>query len=82
LALLTKDALGSYQEEAYYSESSEESQYESSLILSLNVITSKPQKEFLLDLIRQIPDIDTKENTLRNLKVLSLKKKTELLNLI
>ena len=39
LALLTKD--GSESEEEYYVESSEDSEYESSPILSLNVITNK-----------------------------------------
>ena len=55
-------------EEEYYLESSEHSEYESSPILSLNAITSKPQKEFLLDLIGQIPDIDTKREYLEKLK--------------
>ena len=56
LTLLTKDASGSKQEDVYYSDSSENSEYESSPILSLNVISNKPQKELLLDLISQIPD--------------------------
>jgi len=60
LDLLTTNVSGSDQDEDYYAESSEDSEYESSPILSLNVITSKPQKEFLLDLIGQIPDIETK----------------------
>jgi len=34
----------------------------------LNVITSKPQKEFLLNLITQIPDIETKRDYLEKLK--------------
>ena len=81
LALLTKDALDSDKEEGYNSQSSEDSEYESSPILSLNVITSKPQKEFLLDLIEKTPDIDAKREYLEKVKVLSLKKKIGLLNL-
>ena len=38
------------------------------MILSLNVIASKPQKEFLLDLICQIPDVNTKREYLEKLK--------------
>ena len=68
LALLTTNISGSNQEEDYYAESSEDSEYESSPILSLNVITSKPQKEFLLDLIGQIPDINRKREYLEKLK--------------
>ena len=40
-------------EDDYYSGSSTESEYESSPIPSLNVLTNKSQKEFLLDLIGQ-----------------------------
>ena len=36
--------------------------------MSLNVITSKPQKELLLDLICQIPNIETKKEYLEKLK--------------
>ena len=73
LALLTTNISGSNQEEDYYAESSEDSEHESSPILSLNVITSKPQKEFLLDLIGQIPDINTKREYLEKLKGVILK---------
>ena len=66
LDLLTKD--GSKSENDYYVESSEDSKYESSPILSLNVITNKTQKGFLLDLIGQIPDVDTKKDYLEKLK--------------
>ena len=55
-------------EKGYYSGSSEDSEYESSLIQSLNVIASKPQKEFLLDLIGQIPNLDIKKEYLEKLK--------------
>jgi len=64
LALLAEDASDSDREKGYYSRSSKDSAYESSPIQSLNVITSKPQKEFLLDLIGQISDIDTKREYL------------------
>ena len=66
LALLTKDASGS--EEEYYSDSNEDSEYEFSPILSLNVVTNKSHKEFLLDLIGQILDIDIKREYLEKLK--------------
>jgi len=52
-SLLIQDK--SKEEDYYYSESSIDSEYESSPIPSLNVITNKSQKEFLLDLIGQIP---------------------------
>jgi len=68
LALLTEDASDTDKEEDYYSESSEDSEYETSPILSLNVITNKSQKEFLLDLIGQISDINTKKYYLEKLK--------------
>jgi len=38
----------------------------------LNVITNKPQKEFLLDLIGQIPNINTKREYLDKLKSIIL----------
>ena len=68
LALLTKDASGSEVEEDYYASDSDDSEYESSPIHTINVITSKPQKEFLLELIGQIPDLDTKREYLERLK--------------
>jgi len=46
-SLLIQDK--SEEEDYYYSESSRDSKYESSPIPSLNVITNKSQKEFLLD---------------------------------
>jgi len=71
LALLTQEALES--DEDYYAEESEESDYESSPLQALNVITSKPQKEFLIDLIGQIPDLDAKRDYLERLKGIILK---------
>ena len=62
LALLIQNV--SESEEEYYAESSNDSKYESSPIPSLNVITNKTQKEFLLDLIGQLPDVETKRNYL------------------
>jgi len=56
----------------YYSESQSESEYESSPIPIINVITNKSQKEFLLDLISQIPDGDMKKQYLEKLKNLIL----------
>jgi len=55
-----------------YSESSSDSEYESSPIPTINVITNKSQKEFLLDLISQIPDGDMKKDYLEKLKSLIL----------
>ena len=66
LALLTQEALES--DDNYYAEESEESDYEPSPLQALNVITSKPQKEFLIDLIGQIPDLDAKRDYLERLK--------------
>jgi len=65
---MTTNISESDQDEDYYAESSEDSEYESSPILSSNVVTSKPQKEFLLDLITQIPYIETKREYLEKVK--------------
>jgi len=65
---LTTNISRSDQDEDCYAESSEDSEYESSSILSLKVITRKPQKEFLLDLIAQVSDIETKREYLEKLK--------------
>ena len=51
-----------------YSESSSDSEYESSPIPTINVITNKSQKEFLLDLIGQIPDGDLKKRIFRKIE--------------
>ena len=59
-------------EEEYYLDSYEDFEYESSPILSLNVITNKSKKELLLDLIRQILDIGAKKEYLEQLKGISL----------
>ena len=77
LALLTQNV--SESEEEYYAESSNDSEYESSPILSLNVITNKTQKKFLLHLIGQLLDVKAKGIILKNLKNLSLKKKPKVL---
>ena len=66
LALLTQEALES--DEDYYAKESEESDYECSPLQPLNVITSKPQKEFLMHLIGQISDLDVKRDYLERLK--------------
>jgi len=63
----------SEEEDDYYFESSIESEYESSPIPTLNVITNKSQKEFLLDLIGQILDGNMKRGYLERLKTLILK---------
>ena len=68
LALLTKHASGSEAEDDYYAKSSDGFEYESSPIQALNVITSKSPKEFLIELIGQIPDLDTKREYLERLK--------------
>jgi len=70
LSLLIQDK--SEEEDDYYSESSMESEYESSPIPTLNVLTNKSQKEFLLDLIGQIPDENMKREYLEKLKTLIL----------
>ena len=69
-ALLIQDK--SEEEVEYYSESSEDSEYESSPIPTLNVLTNKSQKEFLLDLIGQIPDGNLKREYLEKLKSIIL----------
>ena len=56
----------------YYSNSQDESDYESSPLPTVNMITNKNQKEFLLDLIGQIPDGDLKKEYLQKLKILIL----------
>jgi len=56
----------------YYSDLQEESDYESSPLPTINVITNKNQKEFLLDLIGQIPDGNLKREYLEKLKTLIL----------
>ena len=65
---MTTNVSGSDQNEDYYAVSSEDSKYELSPIVSLNAIPSKPPKEFLLDLIGQIPDIETKREYHEKLK--------------
>ena len=66
LSLLIQEALGS--DEDYYAEESDDSEYESSPLQALNVISSKPQKEFLIDLRGQIPDLDAKRDYPERLK--------------
>jgi len=67
LALLIKEPSGSESDQDYYAESNDDSEYESSPIKTLNVITSKSQKEFLIKLIEQIPDVDIKKDYLQRL---------------
>ena len=55
----------------YYSESTD-SEHESSLLPVINVITNKSQKEFLLNLIGQIPNGELKKEYLEKLKQLIL----------
>jgi len=50
-ALLIRDQSEDEDQDSYYSESQSDSEYESSPIPTINVITNKSQKEFLLDLI-------------------------------
>jgi len=73
LSLLIQDK--SEVEDDYYSETSTDSEYEPSPITTLNVITNKSQKEFLLDLISQIPDGQMKREYLEKLKTLILEEK-------
>ena len=50
LSLLIQDTSNNSDENDYYSDSQNESDYESSPRPTINVITNKSQKEFLLDL--------------------------------
>ena len=50
-ALLIRNQYEDEDQDSYYSESQSDSEYESSPIPTINVITNKSQKEFLLDLI-------------------------------
>jgi len=56
----------------YYSNSQDESDYESSPLPTVNMITNKNQNEFLLDLIGQIPDRNLKKDYLEKLKIVIL----------
>jgi len=69
LSILIQDTTDkSVEENDYYSESTN-SEYESSLLPVVIVITTtKSQKEFLLDLIGQIPDGNLKKEYLEKLK--------------
>jgi len=70
LSLLIQEASGS--DEDYYAEESDDSEYESSPLQVLNVISSKPQKEFLINLIGKIPNLDAKRDYLEHLKEIIL----------
>jgi len=74
-SLLIEDQ--SKEEDDYYSDSSIVSEYESSPIPTLNVITNKSPKEFLLDLIRQIPDGNMKREYLERLKTLIIEEEED-----
>jgi len=68
LVLIQESTDKSEEENDYYSESTD-SEYESSPFYVVNVITTtKSQKEFLLNLIGQIPDGDLKKEYLEKLK--------------
>jgi len=71
-SLLLQDK--SEEEDDYYSELSIDFEYEFSPIPTLNVVTNKSQKEFLLDLIGQIPDGNMKREYLERLKTLMKKR--------
>ena len=67
LALLIQEPIDQSEEDQdYYSDSTE------SPLPVINVITNKSQKEFLLDLIGQIPNGDLKKEYLEKLKTLIL----------
>jgi len=68
-SLLIQDI--SNEEGYYYSKSSEDSEHESSPIPTPNVLTNKSKKEFLLDLIGQIPDGNLKREYLKTQKYYS-----------
>jgi len=73
LSLLIQDASDkSDDNNDYYLDSQDESEYESSPLPTINMITNKNQKEFLLDLIGQIPDGNLKKEYLEKLKILIL----------
>jgi len=69
--LIQEQPDNSEEENDYYSKSTEW-EYESSPLPVINVITNKSQKEFLLDLIGQIPNGDLKKESLEKLKTLIL----------
>ena len=72
LALLIQEPIDQSEEDNDYYSNSTESEYESSPLPVINVITNKSQKEFLLDLIGQIPNGDLKKEYLEKLKTLIL----------
>ena len=61
LAVLIQEPLDQSEEDNDHYSNSTESEYESSPLPIINVITNKSQKEFLLDLIGQIPNGDLKK---------------------
>ena len=72
LAVLIQEPNDQSEEDNDYYSDSTESEYESSPLPVINVITNKSQKEFLLDLIGQIPNGDLKKEYLEKLKTLIL----------
>jgi len=62
----------------YYSNSQDDSDCESSPLRTVNMITSKNQKEFLLDLIGQIPDGDLKKEYLQKLRNLIIEEEDKI----
>ena len=73
LSILIQDATDKWEAENDYYSKSTDSEYESSPLPVVNVITTtKSQKEFLLDLIGQIPEGDLKKEYLDKLKELIL----------
>ena len=72
LAVLIQEPLDQSEEDNEYYSDSTESEYESSPLPVISVITNKSRKEFLLDLIGQIPNGDLKKEYLEKLKTLIL----------
>jgi len=72
LAVLIQEPKDQSEEDNDYYSDSTESEYDSSPLPVINVITNKSQKEFLLDLIGQIPNGDLKKEYLEKLKTLIL----------
>jgi len=72
LSLLIQEHTDKSEEDNHYYSDSNESKYDSSPLPVINVITNKSQKEFLLDLIGQIPDGYLKKEYFKKLKALIL----------
>jgi len=78
LAVLIQEPLDQSEDDNDYYSDSTESDYELSPLLVINIITNKSQKEFLLDLIGQIPKGELKKEYLEKLKTLILEEEDKI----